>query len=139
MTAIDYPFSSPYMDVGAGLAPVLEVELFLAAASVRVLGVVDSGSTFTIFNPEYAQALEIDDLHGGVPGRVSTQAGPIDFYIFDMEMAVQLAGHVNRFPCRVGFFESRRPRNILGRNYIFRLYEIGFCDTRNLLRFRPEY
>src|ERR1700722_4267966 len=129
MPTVNYPLSARYQPVGSGaLAPLLLVELIRGSNSARVLGTVDSGSTITVFNPEHAEILGIENLEDGEPRSVSTQAGPVEFYVFDMEMRIELQTHTNRFPCRVGFFTVRRPRNILGRDYIFRHYQVGFRD-----------
>jgi hypothetical protein len=69
---------------------------------------------------------------------VTTQGGPVVFYKFDMEMEVQVGDHVSRFFCRVGFFEVSRPRNILGRDILFRHYQIGFNDTEEVIYLLPE-
>jgi Aspartyl protease len=138
MPTIDYPYSAPYLSApGGALAPLLEVELIRGAQTARVLGVVDSGATVTVFNPEHANLLGIDNVEEGEAQSVSTQAGSVDYYLFELEMQVQLNGHSNRFPCRVGFFATKKPRNILGRNYIFGHYKIGFWDSQGMMYFLP--
>lgn len=139
MPIVDYPLTARYQPgAGGALAPLLLVELILAGNSTRVVGTVDSGSTITVFNPEHAQLLGIENLEDGEAGRLSTQGGPVDYYLFDLEMRIQLQAHTNQFPCRVGFFATRRPRNILGRDYIFRHYQVGFRDVVEEIYFRPE-
>src|SRR5437899_2711322 len=120
MPTIDYPLSAPYLPAAGGaLTPLLEVELIRGARTARALGVIDSGSTITVFNPQHAEVLGIENLEEGEPGRVTTQAGLVEFYVFELEMQIRLDGHTKRFPCRVGFFATPKARNILGRNYIF--------------------
>jgi hypothetical protein len=139
MPNVDYPLTARYLpSPGGPLAPLLMVELIRGANSARVLATVDSGSTITVFNPEHAEVLGIDNLENGEPGHVSTQAGPVDYFIFDIEMRIQLQNHNNQFPCRVGFFSHRRPRNILGRDQLFRRYQVGFRDIHEEIYFRPE-
>jgi hypothetical protein len=139
MPIVDYPLTARYQPgAGGALAPLLLVELIRGGNSTRVLGTVDSGSTITVFNPEHAQVLGIENLEDGEAGRLSTQGGPVDYYLFELEMRIQLQAHTNQFPCRVGFFATRRPRNILGRDYIFRHYQVGFRDVAEEIYFRPE-
>jgi hypothetical protein len=140
MPTVNYSLSAPYLPAasGAGLGPALEVELIRGPRTTRAVGVVDSGSTITVFNPEHAELLGIERVEDGELQHVQTQGGEVDYYIFDVEMELRIDAHINRFPCRVGFFPARRPRNILGRNYIFAHYEIGFRDRGDILHLRPE-
>ncbi len=140
MPTVHYPYSQNYLPIqpDGGLGPALQVNLIMGGTQIPVVGVLDSGSTITVFNPEHAELLGIEDVRVGGPGRASTQAGPVEYYLFDLEMEVRLAPHVLRFPCRVGFFEARKPRNILGRDFLFRYYQIGFRDREQVVYLRPE-
>ena len=139
MITVNYPISSAYLSVpNAGLQPAVEVELVYGERTTRAVGILDSGSSFTIFSPEFAELIGIDDVTSGYPGRVNTLGGDIDFYLFDLEMEIRFPGHRHRFAGQVGFFAARRPRNILGRNLVFARYEIGFRETQQLIHIRPE-
>jgi|ERR1700728_13693 len=140
MRVVSYPISVEYLSAGAqgGLSPALEVELIRGEHRTRAIGVIDSGATITVFNPEHAEILGIENITDGEPGKAQSQAGAVDYYVFDVEMRVQIEAHVKRFPCRVGFFPVRKPRNILGRNFIFGHYEIGFHDSKQTVYLRPE-
>ncbi|SRR5216683_5655099 len=139
MPIVDYPLTAAYQPADEGaLAPLLMVELIRGGHSARVLGAVDSGSTITVFNPEHALTLGIENLEAGEPRRVTTQGGPVDYYVFDIEMQIDLQGHKHKFPCRAGFFTVRKRRNILGRDYIFRHYQIGFRDRSEQIYLRAE-
>lgn len=140
MVTVLYPFSTRYVPLETvGLSPALPVELINGRRRTMALAVLDSGSTITVFNPEHAVLIGIDDVTIGEAARLSTQGGAIDYYIFQIEMNVQIGAHSNKFPCRVGFFDARRPRNILGRDLMFRHYEIGFRDVEETIHFRQEY
>jgi hypothetical protein len=81
MPTIDYPLTAAYQPAaGVPLVPVLLVELIRGGQSARAVGVVDSGATITVFNPEHAEILGIEDVREGQPERVSTQGGPVDYY-----------------------------------------------------------
>jgi hypothetical protein len=139
MATVHYSFSAAYVPLeNLGLAPALSVQLVYAGRRTTAVAILDSGSTFTVFNPEHAALIGIDDVFLGERARMSTQGGGIDYYIFQLEMNVQIGAHNNLFPCRVGFFDARRPRNILGRDLMFRHYEIGFRDTQEIVHFRQE-
>jgi hypothetical protein len=140
MPTVDYLYSQNYLPIqpSGPLGPALKVDLIMGNARIPVIGVLDSGSTVTVFNPEYAELLGIEDVRAGEMARVGTQGGPVSYYLFDLEMEVQLVAHVLRFPCRVGFFEARKPRNILGRDFLFRHYQIGFRDREQEVYLRPE-
>src|SRR5258708_39020863 len=129
MRTVDYQFSFFYLPIASGgLQPALPVDLIRGPMSTTVIGMLDSGSTFTIFNPQHAQLLGIEDVTDGEASHVTTQLGRVDFYRFDLEMRLKFGTYDRRFPCRIGFFDVRRPRNILGRDFIFQHYEVGFRD-----------
>lgn len=140
MPVVNYPFSLDYLPAGpqGGLTPALEVQLIRGPHVTRAVGVIDSGATITVFNPQHAQMLGIEDLSEGELQQYRSQAGQLDYYVFDLEIQIQLQDHQNRFPCRVGFFAAHRPRNILGRDLIFQYYEIGLRDRSQTIHLRPE-
>lgn len=140
MPLVDYPATLGYLPASGGgaLCPAIEVELIYGEQATKAVGVVDSGSTVTVFNPEHAELLGIDDVTDGELQNIGTQGGPVHCYIFDLEMQVEMEDHTRRFTCRVGFFPTRRPRNILGTNVLFQHYQIGFNDRMQQMYFLPE-
>lgn len=140
MPTINYPYTQAYLPapVGGAISPLLQVELILGAQNARTLGVVDSGSDLTVFSPEFAQILGIEDITVGDFQPINTQGGSVDCYRFDLEMEVQVGEHTKRFSCRVGFFAASRPRNILGRDVLFRHYQLGFNDIAEEIYLLPE-
>jgi len=78
--------------------------------TTNAVGVFDSGSPYTVFSPEHAQLIGIDDVIVGRPERINTLGGGIDLYLFDLEIQLLAAGP--RFAAQVGFFPARSPRNI---------------------------
>ena len=140
MVTVHYLFSIPYKDVpGAGLVPAVEVELHYGGQLARAVGVFDSGSTHTVFSVVHAETLGIDDVTQGELFRATTMSGkPVEYYLFDVEMALRIQEHPVRFPRRVGFFPVRSPRNILGRNLVFSRFEIGFKESGQRVQIRPE-
>src|SRR5216683_4472595 len=98
MPTVEYPFERYYLPIGlnGALAPALEVTLIRNKTRVPVVGVLDSGSTITVFNPEHAGLLGIEDVRTGERDRVSTQSEPVTYYLFDLDMEVQLSQHAFR-------------------------------------------
>jgi hypothetical protein len=138
-TVVNYPFSVPYRDVpGVGAVPAVEVELYNGAQSARTVGIFDSGATHTVFGVQFAEALGIDDVTAGQRVRATTMGGPIEYFLFDMEMALRIDDEVIRFPGQIGFSPFRIPRNILGRIVIFTRFELGFREQAQHLHIRPE-
>jgi hypothetical protein len=119
-----------------GTQPAMEVTLFAGAQSTKAVGIFDSGSVLTIFSPEHADLIGIDDVRTGTPERITTLGGSIDVYMFDLE--IQLAGVGPRFSGQIGFFAGHSPRNILGRSLIFDAFEIGFHERGQHVNLRPE-
>jgi hypothetical protein len=119
-----------------GVQPAAEVTLYNDGLTTNAVAVLDSGSPYTVFNPEHAQLIGIDDVTVGNPERISTFGGALEIYLFDLEIQLLAAGP--RFAGQIGFFPSRAPRNILGRSVIFAAFEIGFRERAQLIHVRPE-
>jgi hypothetical protein len=138
-TTVTYPFSVPYRNVpGAGFMPAVEVELYYGAVSARTVGVFDSGSPYTVFGVQFAEALGIDDVTAGERVPVRTLGGSVEFFLFDMDIALRIGGETLRFPGRIGFFAGPSPRNILGRIVVFTRFELGFKEHAQQVHIRPE-
>jgi hypothetical protein len=138
MPQINYPHTQPYLPAPGGLSPMLQVTLINGSVSTGAAGIVDSGSTVTVFKPEHANLLGIEDVTVGDLQQISTQGGGVDCYVFSQEMQVELGDDTIQFPCRVGFFAGNMPRNILGRNVLFQHFKIGFNDRNQEIYLRAE-
>src|SRR5713226_4310082 len=94
VVAVDYPISSPYRSMpGVGQVPAAEVELFYAGRNTRTVGVFDSGAMHTAFSVEWAELLGIDNVREGQAVPITTQAGPTEIFLFQMEMAIIVGAH----------------------------------------------
>lgn len=138
MPIVDYPVSLPYRAVPnmGGVQPAVEVRLYHGGLAITAVGIFDSGSPYTVFSPEYAELIGIDDVRAGNREVIRTFGGPFEIYLFDLEIQLVVAGP--RFAGQIGFFAARVPRNILGRSVIFAAFEIGFHERAQLLHLRPE-
>lgn len=119
-----------------GLQPAAEVQIFNGTMTTKTVGIFDSGSAYTVFSPEFAEVIGIDDVTTGTPERIGTLGGPIRIYFFDLE--IQLLGAGPRFAGQIGFFAGHAPRNILGRSVIFSAFEIGFHERGQIIYLRSE-
>ncbi len=119
-----------------GLQPAAEVKLFNGDMTTTAVGIFDSGSPYTVFSPEHAELIGIDNLTAGRAEDVNTLGGPIQIFLFDLE--IQLLGAGPRFAGQIGFFPARTTRNILGRSVIFSAFEIGFHERGQIIHLRPE-
>jgi hypothetical protein len=140
VATIRYAFEHPYYPVaGAGFQPALPVQLILGERNARVTGILDSASAVTVFNAEVAELLGIDRLESGDAMFAKTQAGTVQLFLFDVELAFLLSeAVVQRVPARVGFLPSPRARNILGRNIAFSHFQIGFRERLGRVYVQPE-
>ena len=117
---VNYPFSIPYRHVpGGGTVPAVEVELYYGPQSARTVGVFDSGAMHTVFGVQLAETLRINDVTAGQRVTARSMGGPVEYFLFDMEIALRIDDETLRFPGQIGFFPNRSPRNILGRILIF--------------------
>lgn len=119
-----------------GVQPAAEVTLYRGDLAAKAVGIFDSGSAFTVFSPEHAALIGIDDVTTGIRQRISTLGGGLDIYLFDLEMQLREAG--GRFAAQIGFFATHAPRNILGRSVIFAAFEIGFHERGGRIHLRRE-
>jgi hypothetical protein len=119
-----------------GVQPAAQVILYNHDLATEAVGIFDSGSTFTVFSPEHAALIGIDDVTQGNAQRISTLGGGIDIYLFDLEIKLLAAGA--RFAGQIGFFAGRAPRNILGRSVIFASFKIGFHESGSQIYLRHE-
>ena len=120
----------------AGVQPAAEITLYNGDMTANAVAVFDSGSLYTVFSPEYAELIGIQDVTTGDRVVVNTLAGPRDIYLFQIEIQLREAGR--RFAAQIGFFAGHAPRNILGRSVIFAAFEIGFREGTQSLHLRPE-
>jgi len=120
----------------SGLQPAAEVKLFNGDLTTMAVGIFDSGSPYTVFSPEHAMLIGIDDVMAGTPEGINTLGGPIQIYLFDLE--IQLLGAGPRFAGQIGFFAGHASRNILGRSVIFSAFEIGFHERGQQIHLRSE-
>jgi hypothetical protein len=137
VTIVNYPVSIAYRTVPnmLGVQPAAEVTLYHVTSTTAV-AVFDSGSLYTVFSPEHALLIGIEDLTTGNKAVINTLAGPRDIYLFDLEIQLREAGR--RFAAQVGFFAGHAARNILGRSVIFAAFEIGFHESAQRIHLRPE-
>lgn len=136
---VNYPFSVPYRHVpGAGVVPAVEVELYHGPQSARTVGVFDSGAMHTVFGVQLAETLGINDVRAGQRVAARSMGGPVEYFLFDMEIALRIDDETLRFPGQIGFFPVRSPRNILGRILIFTRFELGFREHAQHVHIRPE-
>lgn len=120
-----------------GVQPAAEVILYNHDLATNAVGIFDSGSPFTVFSPEQAALIGIDDVTVGNRQRISTLGGGLfDIYLFDLEIELRAAG--TRFAGQIGFFAGRAPRNILGRSVIFTSFKIGFHERGSLIYLQHE-
>jgi hypothetical protein len=113
-----------------GLLPGLGVILRSGSnETAEMFAVLDSGSTFSVFQPQMAELLGIDNVTSSSTTRdISTCGGPITIYLFDVEMELLLGSSSEKFTCQVGFPDKPIPRNILGRDLAFMKFTFAFRE-----------
>lgn len=134
---IRFDASLPYIQpVGHRIpGPFLEVTLHANGKStLRLPGILDSGSQRTIFQSSVAVSLGIDDISEGQPIRMSSVSGPFTAFLLDVE--VELLFDNRRLHCQAGFADV--PRHILGRDIIFHEYIFAFAEREQRLYYRRE-
>lgn len=75
-----------------GLQPAAEVRLFNGGMTATTVAIFDSGSPYTVFSPEHAALIGIEDVMVGTHENISTLGGPREIYFFDLEIQLPEAG-----------------------------------------------
>jgi hypothetical protein len=102
--------------------------------TTTLLAVLDSGSSVTVFQPEMAELLGIDDVASSkVTQQLSTGGGPITIYLHDVEMELVLESSSETIACQIGFADRHIPRNILGRNLVFTVFTLAFMECNGVV------
>jgi len=131
---VNYEAKADYSELpGWGLAPAIEVVLRHGTSQAAAVALLDTGSTYTVFQPAYAELLGIEDVTSGRRDAVSTAGGVIDVYLFDLELDVRIGTQIYTFPGQVAFTLGHIPRNLLGLNILFQQFQIGFHDSRQTM------
>ena len=120
------------------VSPALPVILDWNGHTAQTVGILDSGSTHTVFSRDIASLLGIDDITEGTLLNIATAGGSISVYLFNLELQVRAGSIHQQFSGQVGFADGRLPRNILGLNVVFQQFQIGFRDSRQLVYLLPE-
>jgi hypothetical protein len=119
-------------------SPALSVTLRKADRAIQAVGILDTASTYTIFQQEFAEGLGITDLTEGIRDEVLTGGGRFYVYLFDAELEIAVSDTTLRFAGQVGFPEHHIHRNILGLNLVFQHLNIAFRDHKQLIYLLPE-
>lgn len=82
--------------------------------------------------------LGITDITTGTRDALRSAGGPVDIYLFNMELEVRAGTILRRFSGQIGFAAGNLPRNVLGLNLVFQQFQIGFRDARRCLYLLPE-
>jgi hypothetical protein len=137
---VDYDVEVPYRTLPdfSNLSPALEITLRLSAKVARTVGILDTGSTHTVFKNELAMQLGITDITTGTQTTLRSAGGTFDIYLFNIELEVHAGTIQRRFPGQVGFAAGQLPRNILGLNLVFQQFQIGFRDIQQRLYLLSE-
>lgn len=88
---VSYQVELPYISLPGftDLRPGIHVLLHHGHKSVVTVGILDSGSTHTVFSAEIAELLGITDLATGGRARLRSFGGPFDVFLFAVELEVQ--------------------------------------------------
>jgi Aspartyl protease len=123
--------------------PLLHVRLIgPTKESFTTIALVDSGATTTFIPPELAEAVGLarhgPDEPEGVPATGAGGSFPNDLFTYDIDIMkggkafLRISG-VAMVPREKG----RIPYAVLGRDNLFRIYDITFREQRQLIVMRP--
>jgi hypothetical protein len=121
--------------------PLLHIRLIGQAGQFTTIALVDSGATTTFIPPELAAAAGLVKISTTAEGLPAVGAGgtfPNDEFAYDVELVkggstlMRIRGTA-LVPREMG----RIPYVVLGRDNLFKIYDITFRDQKQLLVMRP--
>ena len=126
------PFYFDYEEIAGKFYPVIPIELKAKEKRFFTRAYVDSGASFSIFNAEIADYLNLDYRKGdkiypaGVGGRA---------YIYEIFISI----HDVEIRCKVLFSDEYTVKfNLLGRAGIFNRFRVCFDDLEKKLYLFPK-
>lgn len=129
MVEVIYSYTFPYAYRGLAQAPMLQIRLASPTPSqeqVDVDAFLDSGTNYSLFDGQLADAIGLDLMAGRPRQYYSTTGAEVDARCH--RVLLQRPG-LGTFALEVGFSTSRIARNLLGRDF-FSLVQIGFREHR---------
>jgi len=124
-----HPIKIEYQRIGNRFFPIVDVEIFYKDRSVITKAYVDSGATYSIFNSDLADILELDYKKGrklypiGIGGHICAYANKVRLKIQDVNIR-----------CNVLFSDEFVVRfNLLGRVGMFDKFRVCFDDKERVL------
>lgn len=119
----------PYLKRHGQNFPIIEVSLSRNKNELRVLALVDSGASFSVFRSEIADYLGIT-IENGNKIYLTGIAGRILGYLHKVDLSIG----TQRFSCKVVFSpELTISFNLLGRDNFFAPFVISFHEKRQKL------
>jgi hypothetical protein len=124
----------PYVDRGySSLVPIIPVTVGNGDKCIVTEALVDSGAGRSIFDAQFAEAVGIDDIEGGIKQQFEGISGRfLDGYVHDVDLTV--GG--NLFTGVSVAFSHDMPdnaTNILGQQDFFSLFPIKFTFSKKLI------
>lgn len=115
-----------YLEKGGQYFPIIEVVVGHSGRALAVRALVDSGATFSVFQPEVAEYLGVE-IKRGQKIHLSGIGGRILGYLHNMDL--DLAGQ--RFKCKIVFSPAFNVSfNLLGRDNFFAPFVISFAEAK---------
>jgi hypothetical protein len=115
----------------------VHVRLASGQASVGTIGLIDSGSTTTFIPFEFAEMLSLpkvkEDSAVGAGGKFQAFITKVDIYI--MKGSAPIVGFKD-FPAYVPYNPEAIPYVVLGRDSVFKFFDITFRENKQRIIFR---
>ncbi|MFQ6137411.1 MAG: hypothetical protein ACE5PM_09575 [Candidatus Hydrothermarchaeales archaeon] len=118
-----------YEEVAGKFFPIISVAIESNGKGILTRAYVDSGASFSIFDSQVAEYLDIDFRKGekvfprGIGGHICAYLNPVTIYIEDIGI-----------PCKVLFSDELVVKfNLLGRAGFFDRFKVCFDDKEEIL------
>lgn len=130
---------TPYVDSKTQKSvtkPVIPVVIEHLGKEIKCLGLVDSGADYSLFNAEYADGLGLPVERGslkdirGISGSLKCREQEVTLKFLSGKHFKKIKGK------RMFSRKYKRPFALLGRDTIFKLYEITFNEKEKLFVFK---
>ena len=136
MTSVAYSQAFPYLDLGAGASPAIQVVVgpLDGRDGIEVDAYLDSGASDSLFNGELLQGLGMDLFDGRERGYQGTNRTVVKARLHRVQLSHDRLGS---FELEVGFSIEPISRNLLGRDF-FNLIQLGFREHQRRFFVEPS-
>ena len=125
----------PYLKWRGRHSPLVKIKISNNNKSITTLAYLDTGSTYSVFNSDFCERLELDLLNGEMINIIVGDGNSIPVYLFNLTVQIESL----KFTAKIGFSDQLGTGiNILGRETIMDEFVICFDGLKKEIIWKTE-